>query len=150
MALGYPWHKVILTDEAHGNQKYSAFEVDMSRFKEIDRNTLCLRSLLPGTRIHSRERKGLRGNSLATQSWLMQNAEVIPCLCWAARRLDPNATKRASFLSFHHERIPTGADGPIAMEDRTRLKVIEDYPIGNGLDAFRTSFRSICEGRSIS
>jgi len=30
------------------------------------------------------------------------------------------------------------------------VKIIKDNPIGNGLDAFRASFSSICEGASVS
>ncbi|RMI96310.1 hypothetical protein CDV36_016325, partial [Fusarium kuroshium] len=36
------------------------------------------------------------------------------------------------------------------MRNESQSKVIEDNPIGNGLDAFRASFNSICEGASIS
>ncbi|RSL76756.1 hypothetical protein CDV31_017362, partial [Fusarium ambrosium] len=36
------------------------------------------------------------------------------------------------------------------MRDETQAKIIEDNPIGNGLDAFRASFQSICKGASIS
>ncbi|CRK26654.1 hypothetical protein BN1708_014620 [Verticillium longisporum] len=32
------------------------------------------------------------------------------------------------------------------MDDLLRSKIIGDNPIGNGLDAFRKSFVSICEG----
>lgn len=36
------------------------------------------------------------------------------------------------------------------MGDQTQLDVIKDNPIRNGLDAFRTSFSLICEGRITS
>ncbi|RMJ01691.1 hypothetical protein CDV36_015615 [Fusarium kuroshium] len=36
------------------------------------------------------------------------------------------------------------------MRDETQAKIIGDNPIGNGLDAFRASFQSICKGGSIS
>ncbi|RMI93034.1 hypothetical protein CDV36_016569, partial [Fusarium kuroshium] len=36
------------------------------------------------------------------------------------------------------------------MRDETQAKIIEDNPIGNGLDVFRASFQSICKGASIS
>ncbi|KAK7210153.1 hypothetical protein V2G26_017331 [Clonostachys chloroleuca] len=36
------------------------------------------------------------------------------------------------------------------MTDQNRSKVIQEHPIGNGLNAFRTSFNSICEDRNIS
>jgi hypothetical protein len=36
------------------------------------------------------------------------------------------------------------------MTDQNRSKVIQEHPIGNGLNTFRTSFNSICEGRNIS
>ncbi|RMD42513.1 hypothetical protein DV735_g2633, partial [Chaetothyriales sp. CBS 134920] len=36
------------------------------------------------------------------------------------------------------------------MGNQPQSKIIEDNPIGNGLDAFRASFNSICEGASIS
>ncbi|KAM4067835.1 kinase [Hirsutella rhossiliensis] len=35
------------------------------------------------------------------------------------------------------------------MIDQARSSVIKDNPIGNGLDSFRTSFDSLCDGRSI-
>ncbi|KAM4064122.1 serine/threonine-protein kinase [Hirsutella rhossiliensis] len=35
------------------------------------------------------------------------------------------------------------------MTDQNRSKIIKDFPIGNGLDVFRASFRSICDGSSI-
>ena len=35
------------------------------------------------------------------------------------------------------------------MTNELQSKVIEDNPIGNGLDAFRGSFDSICEGAGI-
>ncbi|KAF3768220.1 hypothetical protein M406DRAFT_109223 [Cryphonectria parasitica EP155] len=36
------------------------------------------------------------------------------------------------------------------MADQSQSKIIESNPIGNGLDAFRASFSSICEGASVS
>lgn len=36
------------------------------------------------------------------------------------------------------------------MADQSRPKIIEDNPIGKGLDIFRTSFASVCESRKIS
>uniref|UniRef100_A0A8H7KD67 Uncharacterized protein n=1 Tax=Bionectria ochroleuca TaxID=29856 RepID=A0A8H7KD67_BIOOC len=36
------------------------------------------------------------------------------------------------------------------MTDQNRSKVIKQHPIGNGLNTFRTSFNSICEGKNIS
>jgi hypothetical protein len=36
------------------------------------------------------------------------------------------------------------------MADQPRPKIIEANPIGKGLGAFRASFNSICEDRSIS
>ncbi|KAL7800297.1 serine/threonine-protein kinase Sgk2 [Trichoderma ceciliae] len=36
------------------------------------------------------------------------------------------------------------------MTDQTRSKLIEDNPIGNGLDTFRASFNSVCKGGGIS
>jgi hypothetical protein len=38
----------------------------------------------------------------------------------------------------------------VVMTDQNRSKVIQEHPIGNGLNAFRTSFNSICEDRNIS
>ncbi|KAK0718106.1 hypothetical protein B0T26DRAFT_741181 [Lasiosphaeria miniovina] len=35
-------------------------------------------------------------------------------------------------------------------DQQSRLKIINDNPIGKGLDAFRTSFTSICEGAAVS
>ncbi|KAK0655543.1 hypothetical protein B0T16DRAFT_320017 [Cercophora newfieldiana] len=35
------------------------------------------------------------------------------------------------------------------MMDRSRSSIIEKNPIGNGLDAFRTSFRSVCESQNL-
>ncbi|RYO87915.1 hypothetical protein DL764_008794 [Monosporascus ibericus] len=37
-----------------------------------------------------------------------------------------------------------------AMVDQLRSNIIKDNPIGRGLDAFRTSFSSICEGASVA
>ncbi|KAK3384287.1 hypothetical protein B0T24DRAFT_516412, partial [Lasiosphaeria ovina] len=39
---------------------------------------------------------------------------------------------------------------PSAMADQPRSEIIKDNPIGKGLDAFRASFSSICEGASVS
>ena len=36
------------------------------------------------------------------------------------------------------------------MADRLRSNIVEENPIGKGLDAFRAWFNSVCEGRSIS
>jgi hypothetical protein len=36
------------------------------------------------------------------------------------------------------------------MNDQTQSEILENHPIGKGLDAFRTSFNSICKDRSIS
>ena len=36
------------------------------------------------------------------------------------------------------------------MTDQAQSEILENNPIGKGLDAFRTSFNSICEDRSIS
>ncbi|KAK3369427.1 hypothetical protein B0T24DRAFT_658840 [Lasiosphaeria ovina] len=36
------------------------------------------------------------------------------------------------------------------MADQPRSEIIKDNPIGKGLDAFRASFSSICEGASVS
>jgi hypothetical protein len=47
-------------------------------------------------------------------------------------------------LSFHIESMPS------SMADRPRLKIIKDNPIGNGLDAFRASFNTVCANRTIS
>ncbi|KAL2255999.1 hypothetical protein VTK26DRAFT_2372 [Humicola hyalothermophila] len=38
---------------------------------------------------------------------------------------------------------------PSAMADELRLKIIKDNPIGNGLDAFRASFNTVCADRRI-
>ncbi|KAL2175530.1 uncharacterized protein P884DRAFT_286564 [Thermothelomyces heterothallicus CBS 202.75] len=35
---------------------------------------------------------------------------------------------------------------PFAMADQPQSKIIEDNPIGNGLDAFRASFNTVCSG----
>lgn len=35
------------------------------------------------------------------------------------------------------------------MADQSRSKIIEDNPIGKGLDAFRASFDAVCEDREI-
>ncbi|KAK3366586.1 hypothetical protein B0H63DRAFT_405442 [Podospora didyma] len=35
------------------------------------------------------------------------------------------------------------------MMDQSRLATIEKYPTGNGLDAFRTLFRSVCESQNV-
>ena len=39
---------------------------------------------------------------------------------------------------------------PFAMADQLRSKIIEDNPIGNGLDAFHASFNTVCTDRTIS
>jgi hypothetical protein len=39
---------------------------------------------------------------------------------------------------------------PPVMADQLRSKIMEENPIGNGLDAFRASFHSICEGAHTS
>ena len=44
----------------------------------------------------------------------------------------------------HHQRIPS------SMADQDRSIIIKDNPIGNGLDVFRASFNSVCNGASIS
>jgi len=36
------------------------------------------------------------------------------------------------------------------MTDQLQSKIIEENPTGKGLDAFRASFNSICEGAHIS
>lgn len=36
------------------------------------------------------------------------------------------------------------------MVHQSQSKIIEDNPIGKGIDAVRASFNSICEGRNIS
>jgi hypothetical protein len=36
------------------------------------------------------------------------------------------------------------------MPDQTRSEIIKDNPIGGGLDAFHASFKSVCEGKSLS
>ncbi|POR32939.1 Uncharacterized protein TPAR_06835 [Tolypocladium paradoxum] len=36
------------------------------------------------------------------------------------------------------------------MTDQSRSEVIKEHPIGNGLDAFRASFSSICDDRSVA
>ena len=36
------------------------------------------------------------------------------------------------------------------MTDQAQSEILGNNPIGKGLDAFRSSFNSICEGRSIS
>lgn len=41
-------------------------------------------------------------------------------------------------------------DIPSAMADQSRLKIIKDNPIGNGLDAFRASFNTVCADRALS
>ena len=41
----------------------------------------------------------------------------------------------------HRARIPP------TMADPQWLKIIEQNPIGNGLDGFRASFRLVCKGR---
>jgi len=38
----------------------------------------------------------------------------------------------------------------VTMTDQAQSEILENNPIGKGLDAFRTSFNSICEDRSIS
>lgn len=38
---------------------------------------------------------------------------------------------------------------PPVMTDQLRLKIIDENPIGKGLDAFRASFNSICQGAHI-
>jgi hypothetical protein len=35
------------------------------------------------------------------------------------------------------------------MVDQAQSKIIEDNPIGKGLDAFRSSFNSICEEKGL-
>ncbi len=37
----------------------------------------------------------------------------------------------------------------VTMTDQAQSEILENNPIGKGLDAFRTSFNSICEDRSI-
>ena len=49
--------------------------------------------------------------------------------------------KRVSFSARHLDRVTA------AMADRS--KIIEENPIGKGLDAFRASFNSICEGSNV-
>jgi hypothetical protein len=39
---------------------------------------------------------------------------------------------------------------PPVMTDQLRSKIIDENPIGKGLDAFRASFNSICKGARIS
>ena len=39
---------------------------------------------------------------------------------------------------------------PSAMADQPRSKIIKDNPIGNGLDAFRALFNTVCADRTIS
>jgi hypothetical protein len=34
--------------------------------------------------------------------------------------------------------------------DESQLKIIKDHPTGNGLDAFRTLFSSICQRAGVS
>ena len=38
----------------------------------------------------------------------------------------------------------------VTMTDQAQSEILENNPIGKGLDAFRTSFNSICEDRTIS
>ena len=40
--------------------------------------------------------------------------------------------------------------GLVTMTDQAQLEILENNPIGKGLDAFRTSFNSVCEARSTS
>lgn len=40
--------------------------------------------------------------------------------------------------------------GLVTMTDQAPSEILGNNPIGKGLDAFRTSFNSICEDRSIS
>ena len=40
--------------------------------------------------------------------------------------------------------------GLVAITDQAQLEILGNNPIGKGLDAFRTSFNSICVDRSIS
>lgn len=55
-----------------------------------------------------------------------------------------DVTNATSVLSCLSECVPS------AMRNESQSKVIEDNPIGNGLDAFCASFNSICEGAGIS
>ncbi|KAG7134447.1 hypothetical protein HYQ45_007590 [Verticillium longisporum] len=44
----------------------------------------------------------------------------------------------------------TSCRGMLWLSTVTRLNIIKDNPIGNGLDAFRASFVSVCEGADAS
>lgn len=57
-----------------------------------------------------------------------------------------NTPKYGSVYLSHNTIAETGP----AMADQARSRVIEDNPIGNGLDTFRALFKSTCEGRGIS
>jgi hypothetical protein len=61
-----------------------------------------------------------------------------------------SATSFGPFHGSHLKNITTAEAGLVTMTDQPRSKIIEENPIGKGLDAFRTSFNSTCEGRSIS
>jgi hypothetical protein len=66
-------------------------------------------------------------------------------------RIDQNATKTRLLLA--HSRLKncaTAQAGLITMTDQPQSKIIKDNPIGKGLHDFHTSFKSLCEDRSLS
>jgi hypothetical protein len=72
---------------------------------------------------------------------------------WLGGRKTPHATKHdfQSQLSLVSQRNITIAEGGlVTMTGQAQSEILENNPIGKGLDAFRTSFNSICEDRSIS
>lgn len=76
------------------------------------------------------------------------NQLVWFCTDHAAKRVFLS-TSFPHLKNFHNHFTTTDA-GDATMADELQSKVIEDNPIGTGLDAFRSSFNSICESRSIS
>ncbi len=86
------------------------------------------------------------------------NSEVIPIAF--SRRLEAGGGWAGGKFRMALTRLPvsskplkniTIAEGElINMTDQTQSKILENNPIGKGLDAFRSSFNSICKERSIS
>ena len=61
-------------------------------------------------------------------------------------------SRNTTFHNYPSQRknITIADGGLVTMTDQAQSEILENNPIGKGLDAFRTSFNSICEDRSIS
>lgn len=85
---------------------------------------------------------------------LLTNERVVAQLewqgCWR-KQASINSTRLCHFLLhfmllsplLHIESMP------FAMADPSQLGIIKDHPIGNGLDAFRASFNTVCADKGI-